>query len=79
MFYLFKLTSNKELLLPALILSCSSCIGISSLTLPGSVDQAGIILWPFLLFLTAFINFFSNKLLAKVAYILNAKSYSEVC
>ena len=77
--YFIKLTSNKELILPVLILSCSSCIGISSLTLPGSVEQTGVLLWPILLFLTAFINYFSNKLLAKVAFILDAKTYSEVC
>lgn len=76
---LFRLTSNKELVLPALILSCSSCIGISSLTLPGSVEQTGVVLWPILLFIAAFMNYFSNKLLAKIAFKLKAKSYSEVC
>lgn len=77
--YFLQLTSNKELVLPALILSCSSCIGISSLTLPGSVETTGVLLWPILLFFVAFLNYFSNQLLAKLAFMTKAKSYSQVC
>ena len=75
----FNLTTKSEILLPALILSCSSSIGISSLTLPGSVEKTGVLLWPLLLFLAAFLNYFSNKMLAKTARLTGSSSYSEMC
>ena len=67
-----------QVIIPALVLSCSSCLGLSSLTLPGAIEKSGLFLYILLLAIAGSLNYFSNTLWAKCAEITKSKNSSQI-
>ena len=67
-----------QVIIPALVLSCSSCLGLSSLTLPGAIEKSGLFLYLLLLAIAGSLNYFSNTLWAKCADITKSKNSSQI-